>query len=318
MKFSIIIPVHNAEKTIRNCVEVIVSQTMSQFEVEIILVENGSSDASLEICMQLRECYSNIYVYRSNISDPSIARNIGLEHVNGDIIGFCDADDCYEESVLKRAYDVFVKDEQIKMIVGTMQLIKGDRFDVFRSKNLSTSIVENSKEFADRIICDARIMGSVCNKFYRSEIVKNVRFKEKLFYCEDTLFNIEVLSKNESFKIQTLKDVAYKYIKTGESATKDVSKLFDISGELRYIVTMNQIGEMFSTELVDPKSLKRAKYVMAVDNYGTISEDDKRKEKLYIHIAEGYKIHLFSLFKYTVVRNVKFAIKGTLILLHGR
>ena len=92
MKFSIIIPVHNAEKYLKDCIDSIYDQDMTDFE--IICVVNGSNNESENICLLAREDHSNIRVIVTDAVGVSSARNIGLREARGEYIIFVDADDC--------------------------------------------------------------------------------------------------------------------------------------------------------------------------------------------------------------------------------
>ena len=92
MKFSIVIPVHNAEKYLNDCIDSIYNQDVADFE--IIFVVNGSNDESEDICLLARECHSNIRVIVTDAVGVSSARNIGLREAQGEYIIFVDADDC--------------------------------------------------------------------------------------------------------------------------------------------------------------------------------------------------------------------------------
>ncbi len=91
MKFSIIIPVHNAEEYLNDCIDSVYSQDMTDFE--IICVVNGSNDESENICLMARECHSNIRVIVTDAVGVSSARNIGLREAKGEYVIFVDADD---------------------------------------------------------------------------------------------------------------------------------------------------------------------------------------------------------------------------------
>lgn len=101
MKFSIVIPVHNAEQYLNDCIDSIYSQDVTDFE--IIFVVNGSNDESENICLMARECHSNIRVIVTDAVGVSSARNIGLREAQGDYIIFVDADD----RLLPGALDAF-------------------------------------------------------------------------------------------------------------------------------------------------------------------------------------------------------------------
>lgn len=98
VKISYIIPVYNAEAYIERCIDSILGQQNTK--MEIIVVDDGSTDGTLDILHQLAEKNNNIYIFHQNNSGQGIARNFGLEKATGDYIWFIDADDWIEEAAL--------------------------------------------------------------------------------------------------------------------------------------------------------------------------------------------------------------------------
>lgn len=99
-KLSIIIPVYNVASYIEESVHSLLGQTVIQ-DIEIILVENGSKDNSLEVCYKLSKCNPCIKVITSDIADVSAARNCGLKIARGSLIGFIDGDDTVEPTMFE-------------------------------------------------------------------------------------------------------------------------------------------------------------------------------------------------------------------------
>lgn len=103
VRISVVVPVHNTEKYLRQCVGSILGQTLDG--IEVILVENASSDGSLAVCRELAAEYSNVRCVTSPIGDPSTARNIGVRMATGDYIGFVDSDDTIAGDMYERMYN---------------------------------------------------------------------------------------------------------------------------------------------------------------------------------------------------------------------
>ena len=95
MKISVIIPVYNVERFIKKCIDSILLQDYSDFE--ILLIDDGSQDQSGEICDQYAENYDNVKVYHKKNGGLSDARNYGMNYVTGDYIVFVDGDDWIEQ-----------------------------------------------------------------------------------------------------------------------------------------------------------------------------------------------------------------------------
>ena len=103
MRFSIIIPVYNVEQYLRNCLDSVVAQNYSDYEV--ICVNDGSTDGSLEILREYESKHTNIVVFDSSNGGTASARNIGLENAHGDYIWFVDSDDWIDKNALQLLHD---------------------------------------------------------------------------------------------------------------------------------------------------------------------------------------------------------------------
>lgn len=102
---SMIVPVYNAEEDLRRCVDSLLRQGLDSDELEIILVNDGSKDKSLDICNEYAEKHENIMVISQENSGVSIARNNGIDNANGTYIGFIDSDDYFLDNGLSLAYN---------------------------------------------------------------------------------------------------------------------------------------------------------------------------------------------------------------------
>lgn len=231
MKFSIIIPVYNAEKTLEKCVNSILKQKDNNVDIQIILVENNSSDKSLDVCKQLISKDNSIELFPCEKQGVSAARNIGLSHVKGDIVGFCDADDYFEKDTFSLAQKYFKNDLDILVFGMNIKDINGNQIDerVYRKDRLL-----NSYQLIPLVLNDIRIMGSVCNKLYRREVVGNMIFRDDLSHCEDTFFNVEMLI-NEKYRCRIIDRALYNYVENDKSVTRNGDYLFDENNQLKYI-----------------------------------------------------------------------------------
>ena len=90
-KISVVVPIYNSENSLDVCLESIVRQNYKNFE--IILIDDGSTDKSQEICRQYQKEYQNVYYYYQLNSGVSVARNVGIDKATGDLIYFMDSDD---------------------------------------------------------------------------------------------------------------------------------------------------------------------------------------------------------------------------------
>ena len=102
-KVSIIVPVYNAEDYIKKCISSICTQSVS--ELQIILVDDGSTDNSLEICRQLQKNDNRIEVFHQENQGASAARNKGMQLANAEWVMFVDSDDWLEENAVQTLYE---------------------------------------------------------------------------------------------------------------------------------------------------------------------------------------------------------------------
>lgn len=245
MKISIIVPVYNAEKTIKCCVDSILNQK-TESEIEVILVEDYSQDDSYKICCELEKSWEQIKLYRTDGKGVSAARNTGLLHGTGDIIGFCDSDDFYEKNVFYKIEPLF-KQEEIDLVIGGFYYSKYKKKQTVIQEEFTykKEVKVKGLSLFNIILNDYRVLGSVCNKFYRYESIKNMNFSTELDYCEDLFFNA-VFVKYNNPKAVIVGFPIYHYVVNKKSATNDSDKLFDEDSKLKYIVSLEKLLDELS------------------------------------------------------------------------
>ena len=240
MRVSIIVPVHNAFQTLDRCVKSIINQNYE--DIECILVENGSEDQSLKVCLEYSREYRNVIAVSNNSVGASVARNKGLLMATGDIIGFCDADDFLEPDAICSVVEVFQNNSSINVVIGAFY--RGCYVDEILKKEyvgLKNQIVTPTRALQLTVVNDS-IMGSVWNKYYRTKIVKNKEFSPELSFCEDMHFNAQVLSSlSQKSSVEIIQNPVYCYMENVESITHQKQLLFDKDGRLNYIVALENI-----------------------------------------------------------------------------
>ena len=105
-KTSVIVPVYNTEKYLDECIQSILRQT--QKEVEIILVDDGSTDHSYEIMCHYAEQHTNVRIFQQENKKLGAARNLGMKYANGKYYFFLDSDDYIKENCLEELYDHYI------------------------------------------------------------------------------------------------------------------------------------------------------------------------------------------------------------------
>lgn len=220
---SVIIPVYNAEKTLGRCIDSVLRQKPS---LEVILIDDYSTDSSLQVCKEYQSRYSNVYVIcnSSNVGQ-GLSRNAGIKKATGTYLAFVDADDMISEYMfedlfsLAGAGDYDIVGCRLKEI-NEDELLKNN-FDSFVNQlaNQRLRSVKNfNKEAIESVLVSALIGGIVeepleeilpwssCTYLYRNDLVKanNIAFlSERVTYSEDLFFNLDAFRRADSCAITT-------------------------------------------------------------------------------------------------------------------
>ena len=172
MKVSIIVPIYNVEKQLRKCIESLIRQETEQIKLQIILVNDGSTDNSGEIAKDYSEKYNDkiLYLEKEN-GGLSDARNYGVKHANGDYISFVDSDD-YIDSLI---YDKLLPYMQENYDMVKIKIAKVKENGEVIEKNYSPEFVDKTGEEAFEILYKSDVMTEVAwGYIYRREFyIKN-------------------------------------------------------------------------------------------------------------------------------------------------
>ena len=199
-RISIIIPIYNSEKWLSRCLNSVIHQTYKN--LEIILINDGSTDNSLNVCEKFKEMDNRIKIINKDNEGVSIARNVGIKEATGKYIKFVDSDDWLENKCCELLYNEIKKEETDLVICGLI-IVKNNI--ILRKPYLNKRLVrihENEKEFE----YINKVFASPCNKLYKKDKIKSF-FKEDLSSGEDLLFNLSYLK--ETCKISILEECLY-------------------------------------------------------------------------------------------------------------
>lgn len=184
---SIIIPVYKAEQTLSKCINSVLVQTYTDFE--LILVDDGSPDNSGVICDQWAIRDERIRVIHQENRGVSHARNQGMKTALGDYICFVDSDDWIKPDYLKRMYDSLLDNKKSGLIVHGFECFTSEGI-VLPGRKLDNKLLL-SKDFGEAFredhICR---LGYSCSKLYKRDLIfqYNIFFDEQIYCCEDLMF----------------------------------------------------------------------------------------------------------------------------------
>lgn len=208
MKVSIIIPIFNCAKYLERSIPAILSQTHKNFE--LILVNDGSTDNSLEICQKFAETDSRIHIINKTVSEGAgPARNSGIDIAEGLYMMFIDSDDWIEYNMVEKLLEAITREQCHVAICGYETYVEGEscrdtfklQAGVFQEDGMKRLFAQNFPE---------GIVGYLWNKIYDSSVIKknNIRFPN-MRRLQDGVFNINFFAVAKRCCI--IEDVLYRY-----------------------------------------------------------------------------------------------------------
>ncbi|MEG1996131.1 MAG: glycosyltransferase family 2 protein [Oscillospiraceae bacterium] len=221
MLFSIIIPVYNSCDFLKNAVESVARQEFD--DCEIILVNDGSTDASPSLCEQIKNTYKNVTVIHQQNKGSAAARNTGINASHGEYLLFLDADDEYKDGVLNFLASVIATRKFDVCCFGycNVNIIKNSKvyksFFHRRCEQFYETKSQITKEILD-IIDDRIVFSSCCTKAYRRELLieNKILMPQDVAIGEDFCFNLEVIKHSNSYYFTD--EVFYEYISQNENS----------------------------------------------------------------------------------------------------
>lgn len=229
---SVIVPIYNGEKYLNRCVDSICNQSYKN--LEIILINDGSTDKSIDICKEYEKLDNRIRIIDKKNTGVSNTRNIGIKESTGNYIMFVDCDDyIYQDScnILMRNLYEFSADISIGNLFKSKEMINSNT-----SKDIEIMNFEEDKKLLYLSIYnnpfkDIEFIEGSVGKIYRKNLIisNKIEFSSDLKYGEDSLFNLECYSNAK--KIILTKEIVYDYIKNSDSASS--GKLFDLYEEIK-------------------------------------------------------------------------------------
>ena len=234
---SIIIPVYNTAKYLRECINSVLNQTYS--DIEVLLVDDGSTDGSSEICDEYAKQDGRVKCFHLENGGVSRARNVGLKAAEGEYICFLDSDDYYAESYVCSMRNLIEENNADVVICNHYDV--NEQGDILFASEIPEGYI--SKELLyEKIFLTSEIGGFCFARIYKAELIKEIYFNEEIHICEDTYFCCQVYDKAR--QIYVTGEKLYFYRKHSSSATSienGFEYLIDSEDKLKYIATYERI-----------------------------------------------------------------------------
>ena len=291
-KVSIIVPIYNEEEYVSTCLLSLINQTLD--DIEIILIDDNSTDNSLNILLDYAKKYPNIKVYHNEKNlGQGASRNIGLSFATGEYIGFVDSDDYVSYTMYEDMYKAVLNNNYPKLVTTEIMFVKDDSY-----ANRDLGFLSRGKEKIINPILDKNTVISespaVCNKIFRKDTLKD------FYFVEDSLFEDIPFSYTkymEASKVVTVSSINYFYrrdINRGVSSinyreNSHITDIFKVLDRLDFDMKNSSRYEVFKDEI---KLIQLAYSLIRVEEVNNWQVDiDKKslvKDKMFSLIEEKY------------------------------
>lgn len=283
---SVIVPVYNVEKYLERCVKSIAAQTYK--DIEILLIDDGSTDKSGKMCDDFQQTDSRIKAFHKQNGGLSDARNYGIEHSAGEFISFVDSDDYIDEKMLETLHRLITENDADLAVCSAM--------DVFEGKEVTQ--VKEIKEFNLNKVESYKYMlrgdgiPSACNKLYKRQTVGDVRFPVGKLY-EDGFFTPQILKRVEKTAV-TSKPMYY-YFRRADSITTKPFRKGDLDVIEAYDKCVKQVKELCPEALPYAEFRYRNAYFNVLDKM--LMRDDCKEIPEYKQVVKYLKKHTAQIVK---------------------
>ena len=242
VKVSVIIPVYNVEQYLKQCLDSVVNQTLK--DIEIIVVNDGSTDNSLEIIYEYSNKYKNIKVINKQNEGCYKARNIGLENAKGEYVAFLDSDDYIESNMYEKLY-LKAKETDADIVSSSYYISQDNKLKIVDFSSSAKLLKKSNNRLigAENILLDAVIWSRI---FKRQILIdRKIKFHSDIYAADDTFFHfISVLNTK---KIVYISDILYTYriSRNGSITTSYNKRNFDcvkVAQRILEYVIKNNMG----------------------------------------------------------------------------
>lgn len=223
---SILIPVYNSSAYLPQCLESVLHQSYSK--IQIVIVDDGSSDESLSICQAYAQKDTRVEIYHKNNEGVAAARNDLLSHICGDFFLFVDSDDWIEMNMVESLLKIHSQTNVDIVICGVQ--INNEVCDTISFMGIKEVQVLDQESIIEKFLYHKSVRGSLWNKLFRSEVLGNERFNNQVSYGEDALFCWHILQKITNVAI--IDDPLYHYRINEQSISHSSFGCKKISGHL--------------------------------------------------------------------------------------
>ena len=230
---SIIVHIYNAGKTLHRCIDSILSQTYTSWE--LLLVDDGSTDSSGVICDEYAAQAARVRVFHKANGGVRSTRNVGLDNARGEWVTFVDADDYIEENFLKS----FEGNLDADLVVGNIQMIRKQEKEEF-SSHISPGYYNDIKSEVANCLTNLCFLAP-WGKIFRRQLVLGLHFDESMCISEDTKYVFSFISRSKSLRVlanSEIENCLYVYIAPSQST--DAKYQISVESSVHHLLSLEK------------------------------------------------------------------------------
>ena len=296
-KISVIVPVYNVEAYLERCVESILQQTYAHFE--LILINDGSTDSSGQICDHLASQYENIKVYHIENAGVSNARNMGIQLATGSWVTFIDSDDFVTQDYLATLASA-VEGVNVGFVIAPLHHIKNGVVTDLPPHSGKTELW-STEETMKELLMTTRTSFFPVAKLFKRDLLADDKFNTNYHLAEDALFLTELLLKTRCSCVFIDKPVYYYDHREGSATTSVNRHVFDTIEVYKQIIA--QVSQAFPNLKYELINRECWSYITVYDKIIFTSREEYQKEKAELrnwivqHRREIWKDAYFTTFR---------------------
>lgn len=296
-KISVIVPVYNVEAYLERCVESILQQTYAHFE--LILINDGSTDSSGQICDHLASQYENIKVYHIENAGVSNARNMGIQLATGSWVTFIDSDDFVTQDYLATLASA-VEGVNVGFAIAPLHHIKNGIVTDLPPHSGKTELW-STEETMKELLMTTRTSFFPVAKLFKRDLLADEKFNTNYHLAEDALFLTELLLKTRCSCVFIDKPVYYYDHREGSATTSVNRHVFDTIEVYQQIIA--QVSQAFPNLKYELINRECWSYITVYDKIIFTSREEYQKEKAELrnwivqHRHEIWKDAYFTTFR---------------------
>ena len=241
-------PVLNGEKTIKKSVESVINQTYTDWE--LIIVDNGSTDSTKDICKNFEKNNAQIRFINCREKGVVAARKMGVEYSKGNYLAFLDSDDTIKDNMFQLMMEAALSEDADIVSCGYIRFNNEGYIKQYFPK---FNGICNQDVFFNCLFQEGTC-GFLCTKIYKKSVFLECQQPKQLTLCEDLYINCSLMLKPR--KVVILSNCLYEYFINTDSATQSMTKKIDENGDWKYLCAYKEIEKLFVN---DSEKLNRVK-----------------------------------------------------------